>query len=425
MVTRLYDAARAAKHRVKATASSRADKTLSPVRRIDRVYPPIGRRVVAMTFDDGPCSKDFNNSGKGLTECVLDILKEFGAKATFDIIGSTEKNYPDVCGRVGTVFFGGRAYDHYPCFGEDSLGGAVNNEHLIKRLLEEGHELANHSFSHRIAGPKWLLYQSRKCMTSNFDVLSDLTRLHTHIVQKFGYQMKLARPPHYVDRIKGGGSVYEVYRLMGYQYLAASFDADGWKPRESYREEVEAMIAPLRAVLDRNPDALNGHIIFQKDGCNMNLRAPVLEALPIQLQLLQDYGYTVVPVSDMLVMSPIADLAPSSPGFPSVVELISRGHAVCYKNNTFHGEHVLTMEDAVLTLAGPRDWMSTDSDAIAARYRLTGVTGNELLRSADFLGIKVDEHTLRDKTHVSRIDAIQLLNSFVKKYEQDCEGSSW
>ena len=59
-------------------------------------------------------------------------------------------------------------------------------------------------------------------------------------------------------------------------------------------KDVEAMVAPLRAALSRNPDELNGQIIFQKDGFSMSRHTPVAEALPLQLALLAEYGYEVI-----------------------------------------------------------------------------------------------------------------------------------
>jgi len=61
---------------------------------------------IALTFDDGP-SKE--------TEKVLDILKNQSAKATFFIWGQ----------RIKT------------------------REKIIRRILKEGHELANHTYSHK------------------------------------------------------------------------------------------------------------------------------------------------------------------------------------------------------------------------------------------------------------------------------------
>lgn len=64
------------------------------------------RPVAALTFDDGPDER--------ATGLILDILGRHGAKATFFVTGSAASRSPD----------------------------------LIRRMLAEGHEVGNHTFSH-------------------------------------------------------------------------------------------------------------------------------------------------------------------------------------------------------------------------------------------------------------------------------------
>ena len=63
-------------------------------------------RVAYLTFDDGPSPK--------ITPQILDILKEYNIKATFFVIGSLAEKYPDI----------------------------------LFRIQEEGHLIANHTFTH-------------------------------------------------------------------------------------------------------------------------------------------------------------------------------------------------------------------------------------------------------------------------------------
>ena len=65
-----------------------------------------GKKVVYLTFDDGP--------SRAVTPHILDILKQNNVKATFFILGTMGKYYPD----------------------------------LIKREYDEGHYIANHGYSH-------------------------------------------------------------------------------------------------------------------------------------------------------------------------------------------------------------------------------------------------------------------------------------
>ena len=66
-----------------------------------REYP-----VVALTFDDGP-HPDY-------TPQLLDMLRDYNVKATFFVVGKAVSNYPK----------------------------------LTRRIANEGHELANHSYTH-------------------------------------------------------------------------------------------------------------------------------------------------------------------------------------------------------------------------------------------------------------------------------------
>ncbi len=71
------------------------------------IYPPEeGDKVIYLTFDDGPT---------GITPQVLDVLKEQKVPATFFVLGSQAEKNPE----------------------------------LIKRIAQEGHAIANHSYSHK------------------------------------------------------------------------------------------------------------------------------------------------------------------------------------------------------------------------------------------------------------------------------------
>lgn len=64
------------------------------------------RPFVALTFDDGPSPE--------LTPRLLDILRYHGVRATFFVVGKNAAQYPDI----------------------------------VKRIVAEGHEIANHSYTH-------------------------------------------------------------------------------------------------------------------------------------------------------------------------------------------------------------------------------------------------------------------------------------
>ncbi len=77
---------------------------LAGIPMVDRGDPT--RKLVALTFDDGPEA--------GPTERVLEVLARFGAKATFFVVGQQVDRFP----------------------------------HLVRRIVAEGHELGQHSYTH-------------------------------------------------------------------------------------------------------------------------------------------------------------------------------------------------------------------------------------------------------------------------------------
>ena len=284
-------------------------------RRIERVQTT--RRICAMTFDDGPMGLPASPDrfdGRTLTDVLLDTLAQYGARGSFDVIGDTSANYPDEAGKLGSAAWGGVRFDHYPDIHCDEQGGAEHNDRLIRRMLAEGHQITNHGYRHILFGKKPFVYGAREYLPGFDAAVEDLTRLHALMQTRYGYTMTLARPPHYVDKMTGGFTSYDVYDRMGYQYMAASFDGAGWlpsadpDPEAALQAEIRAMVEPMRKALEKDPDFFCGQIIFQKDGYNMAKRTPVAFALGQQLALLQEYGYQVVPVGELaMLLTPKAD----------------------------------------------------------------------------------------------------------------------
>lgn len=77
------------------------------------------KKVVALTFDDGP--------NPDATPLILDTLREKGVKATFFVLGSHAERWPD----------------------------------LVLRISQEGHQLGNHGYFHRKLQFKSPFYVSR------------------------------------------------------------------------------------------------------------------------------------------------------------------------------------------------------------------------------------------------------------------------
>ena len=131
------------------------------------VEPADGKKLVALTFDDGP--SDY-------TQRYLDILKEHGAKATFFNLGENMDSYPD----------------------------------LAKKIVDEGHELMSHTYHH---------YQ---LSTLTEETLRDEMNSTFQLVRNAGNTTTVFRPP-YGDYSMGtwlrSGGVASAYVLWNVDTL--------------------------------------------------------------------------------------------------------------------------------------------------------------------------------------------------------------
>ena len=339
-------------------------KYVGYTRRIERVKTD--KRICAMTFDDGPMDLPASPDrfgGRAMTDVLLDTLKEYGAHVSFDVVGSTAENYPDEAGALGSAAWGGVKYDHYPDFKQDAHGGADKCERLIRRMLDEGHQITNHGYRHIIFGKKPFVYGKRASLGTLDAALSDLRRLDKLMKERYGYTLTMGRPPHYVDKIGDGFTSYDVYDRMGYQYMAASFDGAGWLPSTlpdadaALDAEVNAMIEPMRAALENDPDFFCGQIIFQKDGYNMGKRTPIAFALGEQLKLLKEYGYEVVTVEQLMRENPFADVGADDPLLPKLTKLAETA-GVAFTDNRVRLNKVMTWGELAMLVAPKAEAMA-------------------------------------------------------------------
>lgn len=180
-----------------------------------------GSRYVALTFDDGP-------SGK-YTRALLDGLYDRGAKATFLLCGYRLRDYPDIA----------------------------------QRILEEGHEIGYHGYSH----------DSMKTM-SRRQIAQEL--MDTEKLLPEGCRPGFLRPP-------GGFSsdaVRQVAEARGLAILHWSVDPHDW--------EVHNEQAIEKAVLEQ---VQNGDIILLHDMSTASVEAAldIVDAL-----MKQDYEFVTV-----------------------------------------------------------------------------------------------------------------------------------
>lgn len=194
---------------------------------------------IAMTFDDGPEPK--------LTPKLLDILKEKGIKATFFVVGQNAAAYPEI----------------------------------LKRAVAEGHEIANHSWSHPNFGKM-----------SDPAVNQELQKTHDAIFQATGIKPKLLRPPY------GSITKHErewIHDKFSYKIILWDVDPLDWKFRNANHVETEIL-----------KQTRPGSIILSHD-----IHASTVEAMPATLSELQAKGYKFVTVSELLAMEKPVAPAPS------------------------------------------------------------------------------------------------------------------
>jgi len=130
------------------------------------------RRVIALTFDDGP--------DPARTPALLDALAELGVPATFFVLGSQADAHPELCARIA----------------------------------REGHELGNHTYTH----PYLPLHRSAR-------VADELARTDAAIARATGIVPTIARPPY------GGRSPRNVraFQRAGKRVVLWDVNSYDWK----------------------------------------------------------------------------------------------------------------------------------------------------------------------------------------------------
>ena len=212
---------------------------------------------VAISFDDGPDPK--------WTPKILDILKSKHATATFMIIGEE----------------------------------AQENIGLLRRIMREGNEIGNHTYSH----PDICEISSRQ-----LDLEVNITeRL---FASKLGVQPLYFRPPYDIDEEPDtDDQAAPVVRLqqMGYIIVGNKIDTDDWNehPRKSPAEITQSVLTQLRTM--QTKPQFRGSIILMHDGGGD--RSATVAALPVLIDALREHGYSIVPVAALMGKS-VAEVMP-------------------------------------------------------------------------------------------------------------------
>ena len=197
--------------------------------------------VIWLTFDDGPSAN--------ITPKVLDILKKENVKATFFVI-----NYSD------------------------------SNEHLLKRIVAEGHTIGIHGYSHEYSK----IYKSKETFMNNVLTLQD------RIFKSTGVKSMYIRFPggssNTVSRKYCKGIMTELTKEMlakGFKYYdwnISSGDAGGAKNAKDVYKNVTKNLSKKR-----------GNMVLMHDfGGNKK----GLEALPEIIKYAKKEGYTFAKIDD-------------------------------------------------------------------------------------------------------------------------------
>ncbi|MGI6298452.1 MAG: polysaccharide deacetylase family protein [Saccharofermentanales bacterium] len=187
--------------------------------------------VIALTFDDGPSLRD--------TGTLLDLLKTEDVKATFFVLGNQI---------------------------------AAGRESFVKRAFAEGHEIGNHTYSHKTV-KKLSASEVRKEFSQANDLIEGIT----------GVKPVIARPPTgaYDD------TTIAVSKELGMTLVNWSYQScpEDWNHRGEPDYIADFVIEKAR----------NGHIVLLHD-----TNSTTVEAMPKMIKGLKEKGFRFMTVSELL-----------------------------------------------------------------------------------------------------------------------------
>jgi peptidoglycan/xylan/chitin deacetylase (PgdA/CDA1 family) len=198
-------------------------------------------KKVALTFDDGP--------DPFYTEKVLDILKKENVKATFFLVGKNVEKYP----------------------------------HVVQRILDEKHLIANHSYSHP--------HLDR--LSDNQAVLRELKSTGEALANITGLPHPYFRPPY--GHLTENQKTY--LEQMGYKVVMWDIDPKDWNVDRTSANDI------IRTVKNQIFDGANILLHTTNASPNRPLKykntLKTADALPRLIQYLKKYDYRFVTVDDI------------------------------------------------------------------------------------------------------------------------------
>lgn len=199
-------------------------------------------RQVYLTFDDGPSSN---------TDQILDILKEYDVKATFFVVGKTDE----------------RSVKAY------------------QRIVDEGHTLAMHSYSHKYDE----IYESKEAFAK------DLNSLQEYLYETTGVWPRIYRFPGGSSNTVSKVDMQELIEYLtdiGITYFdwnVASGDA------VSRTLPAETIVSNCLSGIEKQKES----VILMHDASN---KGTTVEALPRIIEAIQERGDTgILPITDETV----------------------------------------------------------------------------------------------------------------------------
>jgi len=192
--------------------------------RVDQPY-------IAMTFDDGPSSAN--------TPRLLEILKQRNIKATFFLIGQN----------------------------------AASNPEIVRRILADGHEVGNHSWTH-----------PQLSKLSDDRVTTEINKTQDAIKEASGFTPTLLRPPYGAITARQREWIESQF---GLSIILWSVDPFDWK-------RPGASVITQRILSQVRP----GAIILSHD-----IHKQTVDAMPATLDGLIAKGYKFVTVTQLIAMN--------------------------------------------------------------------------------------------------------------------------
>lgn len=201
-----------------------------------------GKKLIALTFDDGPRTKN--------TSRIINTLEQYGAKATFFVIGKHIDDNPK------------------------------ENHELLNKAVKIGCEIGSHSYSHR-----------NFSKLSDKEIVNELDAVNKTIHEATGNYPETFRAPYgtYNDRVK---------QTVNMPFIQWSIDTEDWKYKVTTNDKrsTDEINADIQRVVDSVINhAKDGDIVLMHDFYSI-----AADACEIIIPTLIDMGFELVTVSELM-----------------------------------------------------------------------------------------------------------------------------